>query len=109
MGEVLEAAHRLGCKFDGWTEHFKPELWDKAFEETGIDPAFYSYRERNYDEILPWDIIDSFITKEFLIRENEKAKNAQVTPDCRLGCVGCGINRVAECFKDAEFKEVSDV
>ena len=69
MGAVLEAAHRLGCKFDGWTEHFKPELWDKAFEETGIDPAFYSYRERNYDEILPWDIIDSFITKEFLIRE----------------------------------------
>ena len=109
VGAVLEAAHRLGCKFDGWTEHFKPELWDKAFEETGIDPAFYSYRERNYDEILPWDIIDSFITKEFLIRENEKAKNAQVTPDCRLGCVGCGINRVAECFKDAEFKEVSDV
>lgn len=109
VGSVLAKAHELGCRFDGWTEHFRKELWDRAFEETGVDPAFYSHRERSYDEILPWDIIDPFITKEFLIRENEKAKQAQVTPDCRQGCAGCGINRYAECFKDAEFGEVSNV
>lgn len=109
VGRVLAKAHQLGCKFDGWTEHFDAKLWERAFEETGVDPAFYSYRERSYDEILPWDIIDPFITKEFLIRENEKAKNAQVTPDCRQGCAGCGINKYAECFKGAEFEEAAHV
>lgn len=103
VGRVLEAAHRLGCRFDGWTEHFKAELWQKAFEETGIDPDFYCYRERSYDEILPWDIVDPLVTKEFFIRENEKAKKELVTPDCRLGCAGCGMNRFTECFKGAEF------
>lgn len=109
VGKVLAKAHELGCRFDGWTEHFRPELWEQAFEETGVDPAFYSYRERSYDEILPWDIIDPLISKDFLIRENEKARAAQVTPDCRQGCAGCGINKFAECFKDAEFEEVSHV
>ena len=109
VGSVLSKAHELGCRFDGWTEHFRKELWDRAFEETGVEPAFYSHRERSYDEILPWDIIDPFITKEFLRRENERAKQAQVTPDCRQGCAGFGINRYAECFKDAEFGEVSNV
>ena len=109
VGKVLAKAHELGCRFDGWTEHFRPELWEQAFEETGVDPAFYSYRERSYDEILPWDIIDPLISKDFLIRENEKARAAQVTPDCRQGCAGCGINKFAECFKDAEFEEVPHV
>ena len=45
VGKVLAKAHELGCRFDGWTEHFRPELWEQAFEETGVDPAFYSYRE----------------------------------------------------------------
>ena len=109
VGKVLAKAHELGCRFDGWTEHFRPELWEQAFEETGVDPAFYSYRERSYDEILPWDIIDPLISKDFLIRENEKARAAQVTPDCRQGCAGCGINKFAECFKDTEFEEVPHV
>ena len=109
VGKVLAKAHELGCRFDGWTEHFRPELWEQAFEETGVDPAFYSYRERSSDEILPWDIIDPLISKDFLIRENEKARAAQVTPDCRQGCAGCGINKFAECFKDTEFEEVPHV
>jgi hypothetical protein len=54
VGDVLEKAHELGCKFDGWTEHFDPEKWEKAFEETGIDKAFYNYRERSYDEIVTY-------------------------------------------------------
>ena len=90
---LLEHAYHLGCKFDGWTEYFKPQLWEQAFAETETDLDFYAYRERDYEEILPWDIIDPLISREFLIRENEKAKAAQVTPDCRRGCAGCGINR----------------
>lgn len=105
VGKALARAHELGCRFDGWTEHFRPELWKQAFDETGVDPAFYAYRQRSYDELLPWDIIDTFITKEFLIRENEKAKNAQTTHDCRQGCTGCGMNREAECFSGAEQRE----
>ena len=101
---LLEHAYHLGCKFDGWTEYFKPQLWEQAFAETGTDLDFYAYRERDYEEILPWDIIDPLISREFLIRENEKAKAAQVTPDCRKGCAGCGINRYATCFKNAKFE-----
>lgn len=106
---LLEHAYHLGCKFDGWTEYFKPGLWEQAFAETGMDFDFYAYRERDYDEILPWDIIDPLISREFLIRENEKAKAAQVTQDCRQGCAGCGINKYATCFKDAEFKGAEHV
>lgn len=100
--ELLERAFRLGCKADAWSEHFKPELWKRAFEETGVDMDFYCYRERSYDEILPWDIIDPLISKEFFVRENEKAKAAVVTPDCRQGCAGCGINKYAKCFNGVE-------
>ncbi|MFR2909144.1 MAG: TIGR03960 family B12-binding radical SAM protein [Clostridia bacterium] len=103
---LLEHAYHLGCKFDGWTEYFKPQLWEQAFAETETDLDFYAYRERDYEEILPWDIIDPLISREFLIRENEKAKAAQITPDCRRGCAGCGINRYATCFKNAKFEGV---
>ena len=58
------------------------------------------------DEILPWDIIDPLVSREFLMRENEKAAEAKVTADCRQGCVGCGINRYTECFKNADLPEV---
>lgn len=105
-GVLIEKAHQLGCKFDGWTEHYNDELWQKAFEETGTDIAFYNYRKRSYDEILPWDIIDPLVSREFLMRENEKAAEAKVTEDCRQGCVGCGINRYTECFKNADLPEV---
>lgn len=106
VGKALERAHQLGCKFDGWTEYYNDELWQQAFEDTGVDIAFYNYRERSYDEILPWDIIDPLVTREFLMRENEKAKAAQTTADCRQGCAGCGINKHTECFKGAELPEV---
>jgi len=93
MGEVLLKAFEKGCMLDGWTEHFKYDAWMEAFDECGIDPAFYAYRRREKDEILPWDFIDSGITKEFLWREKEKADRAQVTRDCRQGCNGCGLQR----------------
>ncbi len=93
MGQVLLRAFEKGCMLDGWTEHFKYDTWMEAFDECGVDPAFYAYRRREKDEILPWDFIDSGITKEFLWREKEKAERAETTRDCRKGCNGCGLHR----------------
>ncbi len=95
--EVLEAAVALGCKFDGWSEHFKADLWDKAFEDTGINKDFYTLRQRSYEEILPWDIVTSSVTKNFLKLENEKALKAAITQDCRKGCVHCGMGKRTVC------------
>ena len=97
VGEALIKAVELGCKFDGWREHFKYDLWVKAFQETGIDMDFYAFRERNFDEILPWDIVDAGISKEFLLDENKKATAGVQSPDCRQNCIGCGINQKVTC------------
>ncbi len=86
---IIKAAEN-GCKFDAWGEHFKFDTWMDTFKETGVDPDFYTTRERGYDEVLPWDHIDVGVTKNFLIRENEKAKRAETTANCREKCAGCG-------------------
>lgn len=93
MGQVLLRAYQKGCMLDGWTELFKYDMWREAFSELGIDPAFYAYRRREKDEIMPWDVIDCGVTKEFLWREKEKVEKAQTTKDCRKGCNGCGLQR----------------
>ncbi|GAB6088054.1 TIGR03960 family B12-binding radical SAM protein [Alkaliphilus crotonatoxidans] len=93
LSKVLAQALEAGCKFDGWGEHFSFTRWMEVFESCGIDPAFYANRRRAFDEILPWDHIDVGVTKSFLIRENDKAKAAQLTVDCRSHCSGCGINQ----------------
>ena len=93
MGQVLLRAYQKGCMLDGWTELFKYDMWREAFAELGIDPAVYAYRRREKDEIMPWDVIDCGVTKEFLWREKEKAEKAQTTKDCRKGCNGCGLQR----------------
>ena len=90
LSKVLVKAYENGCIFDAWTETFRYEPWQAAFEETGVDPAFYYNRERDTKEILPWDFIDIGVTKEFLKREYINAKNAKVTPNCRQRCSGCG-------------------
>lgn len=87
---VLLKAFKLGCKFDGWGEHFKFDLWMQAFEECGVDPHFYANRRRDYDEILPWDHIDIGVSKKYLIRESKNAHEEKVTPNCRENCGGCG-------------------
>jgi radical SAM family uncharacterized protein len=96
-GKLLLRAHELGCKFDAWGETFKYERWQQAFADTGISADFYAHRQRSYDEVLPWEIIDSGISKEFLMSENEKATRGETTKDCRKGCAGCGINRYTNC------------
>ncbi|MCC5911579.1 MAG: TIGR03960 family B12-binding radical SAM protein [Clostridiaceae bacterium] len=93
LSKVLAIALEEGCKFDGWAEHFDFDKWMGVFEKAGIDPAFYASRKREYDELLPWDHIDAGVTKDFLIRENEKAQKGELTQDCRTNCSGCGINQ----------------
>lgn len=90
LGAVLEEAYRLGCLFDAWTETFHNEPWMKAFENTGIDPGFYTLRERQADELFPWDFIEIGVRKDFLRREWDRAMEGAVTPNCRQQCSGCG-------------------
>lgn len=97
LGKVLLSAYQKGCRLDGWHEHFKYDKWMEAFEENGVDYTFYNHRQRSYDENLPWDFIDVGVTKEFLKKENEKAKQAAVTPNCREKCSGCGMTKFAFC------------
>ena len=93
MADVLEAAWRLGCRFDGWTDQFSFENWMKAFAQCGVDPAFYANRRREKGELLPWSFIDAGVTEAYLWREHERAMRAETTPDCRKGCQGCGLKR----------------
>ncbi len=97
LGKVLLSAYRKGCRMDGWQEQFRFDLWMEAFRDTEVDFTFYNHRERSYDEILPWDFIDVGVSKAFLQRENEKAKQAAVTPNCREQCSGCGMTQFAFC------------
>ena len=89
---VLEDAWKNGCKLDGWTEHFNYNAWMAAFEKNGVDGRFYANRTRSYDEVMPWDHLDYGVTKQFLIRENQKAHGDAPTPNCREKCSGCGAN-----------------
>ena len=92
LGAVILKAYELGCKFDGWAEFFDHRVWKNAFESCGVDPDFYTKRERTFDEFFPWDIINSGVQKSYLKSEYEKALLAEETPDCRQGCTGCGLN-----------------
>lgn len=96
-GNLILEAYKQGCKLDGWSEHFDLGKWKKAIELSNTDIDFYTTRERKYDEILPWDIVDCSVLKDFLKSESEKATKAEITKDCRYGCVGCGINQRVEC------------
>ena len=94
LGPALELACREGFMFDAWDECFDYDRWISVLERTGIDPAFYANRVYGKDEVLPWDIIDCGVTKEFLRRERDRAYGEQTTPNCREGCSGCGANRL---------------
>ncbi len=92
VSKVILSAYQKGCLYDAWSEYFDEKKWMEAFEENGIDPAFYTTRVREVEEILPWDFIDVGVTKEFLIREWRQAKKEVVTPNCKESCSGCGAN-----------------
>jgi radical SAM-linked protein len=91
LGAVLEKAVDLGCRFDGWRDHFDFDRWQRAFAAAGLEPAWY-LRQRAEDETLPWDHIDCGSPKAFFLRERHLALEGRYTPDCRGGeCSGCGV------------------
>ncbi len=92
LAKALLLAHERGFGFDAWDECFSAEAWMQVFADSGIDTAFYANRRRADDEVLPWDIIDVGVTKEFLLREKKKAYEEKTTPSCREQCSGCGAN-----------------
>lgn len=90
IAKAILYAYEHGALFDAWGEYFKPEVWQEAFDKCGISPEFYAYRERPLDEILPWDFIDTGVSRRFLEREWNQAGKGVVTPNCRQQCSGCG-------------------
>ena len=93
LGKVLEAAHEMGCKFDGWTERFDFNKWMEAFNRCGVNPEFYANRNINKDEILPWGHIKTGISQKFLYKEFEASVKDILSSDCRYeGCIGCGLD-----------------
>ncbi|WP_088188381.1 TIGR03960 family B12-binding radical SAM protein [Desulfosporosinus sp. FKA] len=92
LAPLLEWAYKHGCRFDGWSEHFDQETWMEGFKELDIDPKFYANRAMDYDDILPWDHLESGVTKQFLVEEHHRALQEARTIDCRYDvCTGCGI------------------
>ena len=102
IAAAIERAYEKGALFDAWSEYFDNERWLEAFAETGIDVAFYTLRQRELDELFPWDFIDAGVTKEFLLREWNKACAQTVTPNCRMNCSGCGARKYGGgvCFEN---------
>lgn len=91
MAQVVESAWRKGARFDAWGEHFKQEAWDEALAEQGLDPAFYTNRRREIDEVFPWEHIDIAVTKKFLTKDYLMSKDQETRVDCRNQCFACGI------------------
>ena len=94
LSAALELACKEGFKFDAWDECFDYDKWISVLERSGLDPAFYANRAFGLDEVLPWDIIDCGVTKEFLRRERDRAYDENTTPHCREKCSGCGANKL---------------
>ena len=102
VAKTILAAYKSGCIYDAWSETFDNSKWEKAIKDTDIDMNFYISRERDVDELLPWDFIDIGVTKAFLKNEWKRAKEETVTPNCRMKCAGCGAARFGGgvCFEN---------
>jgi radical SAM family uncharacterized protein/radical SAM-linked protein len=106
LSRLLITAYKKGCRFDGWSDKFRYRLWQEALEEEGIDPDFFSAGKQDFNEPLPWDHIDSRVSKDFLKTEWEKALDRSFTNDCRQGeCAQCG----ACDFREIEVKTYPDI
>lgn len=90
VGAVLETVWKNGGRLEAWSEHFSLERYSKAFEACGLDPAFYALREREKDELLPWNHLFMGCSTEYLWRERERSREDGLSPDCRFGCADCG-------------------
>lgn len=100
LGAVIETVWRDGGNLEGWSEHFAPTRWINAMEVAGLDIDFYVCRRREYDEVMPWEHLNYYVTKEFLARENKNAWDSKAVPNCRLHCSNCGVNKMigGACF-----------
>lgn len=96
LAPVIVRAYELGAKFDSWTEHFKWDVWTKAFEDNGLTMEEYTC-EIPEDKELPWDFIDVGVTKRYLLGQKHLAYQGITTKNCREGCNGCGANRLGRC------------
>lgn len=96
LSYVVERAYELGARFDGWSEHFKWDIWKKAFEDCNLDMEYY-YGAIELDRKLPWEFIDSGVSKKYLLRQRELAYEGVTTKNCREGCNGCGANKLGRC------------
>ncbi|MEQ2531926.1 TIGR03960 family B12-binding radical SAM protein [Roseburia inulinivorans] len=104
IGQALLKVYEKGGIFDAWSEYFDYQRWVDAFAECGIDTDFYTMRERDLDEIFPWDFIDIGVSKDFLKREWKNAHDEKVTPNCRMKCSGCGAMKFGGgvCFENKD-------
>jgi radical SAM family uncharacterized protein len=91
LAEVVYRAWKNGAKFDAWGEHFNYEAWMQAFEAVGLDPAFYTHRQRPLDEVFPWEHISTTLTKKFLTEDYLWSLSGKTRIDCREQCFACGI------------------
>ena len=89
--EVIHTAWKNGAKFDAWEEGRNFDRWIAAFEEHGLDPAFYTHRQRRTDEVFPWEHITAAVRKNFLFQDFRMSLEGQIRVDCRLNCFACGI------------------
>lgn len=107
IAQVILKAYQKGCIFDAWGEYYKHDVWMETFAECGVDTDFYTTRERELDEIFPWDFIDCGVTKDFLKKEWVRALDEKVTPNCRQQCNACGAARFGcgVCFEPHTGKE----
>ncbi len=91
LSAVIEHAWRAGARFDAWQEHYRYDLWLEAFKQAGLDPDFYSHRQRGLDEILPWEVVSSAVRKNYLVEEYKRSLKGETREDCRKQCYRCGI------------------
>ncbi len=91
LGRTILRAWQLGARFDAWAEEFRPALWQQAFGETGLDPAFYAARQRPFSEVLPWNHIRTGVDSHFLWDEYQRGLRGEASVDCRQGCMDCGV------------------
>ena len=94
LANVIEQVWRSGGRLDAWTDYFSFERWMSAFENCGVDPAFYANRAFSTEELLPWDVIDVGVRKAHLLRERQRCYESALSPDCRKQCSACGAARL---------------
>ena len=102
ISQAILEVYNNGGYFDAWNEFFDYSKWIDAFNKCKIDTDFYTKRQRNDDEVFPWDFIDAGVTKDFLLREWKTALSETVTPNCRMRCSGCGAKQFngGVCFEN---------